>query len=207
MSERITTSNKLNPAAALLWHPPGDRVAFLDEFPFPRLRSPILDATLACRHSFRTICFTRHKRSKWAEENLISFNAWSVSSGAGVWGEFSLDDKLVTRRQDSCILRNLLWMLDDFVNAVGRIGAPAEESNVRGAESVLKQLFTLTTDLLRSLPFTHLWDSDSFFGDEADEDLVSFKATLLSEYHPLPANADGGRSITTSPPERQKAEN
>lgn len=122
MSERITTSSKLDPAAALLWHPPGDRIAFLDEFPFPRLRSPILDATLACRHSFRSICFARHNKSKWAEENLISFNAWSVSSGAGVWGEFSLDDKLVTRRQDSCILRNLLWMLDDFVNAVGRIG-------------------------------------------------------------------------------------
>ncbi|KAF5673260.1 cyclopropane-fatty-acyl-phospholipid synthase [Fusarium denticulatum] len=215
MSERITTPIKLDPAAALLWHPPGDKIAFLDEFPFPRLRSPILDATLACRHSFRSICFTRHSRSKWAEENLISFNAWSVSSGAGVWGEFSLDDKLVTRRQDSCILRNLLWMLDDFVNAVGRIGkyiphtsthavtnnvvfisntgGSAEESNVQGAESVLKQLFTLTTDFLRSLPLTHPWDSESSFGDEADEDLVSFKLTLLSEYDPLLANADEGR--------------
>ncbi|CVL02631.1 uncharacterized protein FMAN_00134 [Fusarium mangiferae] len=183
MSERITTSSKLDPAAALLWHPPGDRIGFLDEFPFPRLRSPILDATLACRHSFRSICFARHNKSKWAEENLISFNAWSVSSGAGVWGEFSLDDKLVTRRQDSCILRNLLWMLDDFVNAVGRIG---------------KQLFTLTTDFLRSLPFTRLWDSESSFGDEADEDLVSFKSTLLSEYDPLLADTDKGRvqSIT-----------
>ncbi|KAF5621678.1 ankyrin 3 [Fusarium sp. NRRL 25303] len=207
MSERITTSSKLDPAAALLWHPPGDRIAFLDEFRFPRLRSPILDATLACRQSFRTICFTRHKKSKWAEENLISFNAWSVSSGAGVWGELSLDDKLVTRRQDSCIVRNLLWMLDDFVTAVGRIGnvlllfdigGHAEESNVQGAESVLRQLFTLTTDFLRSLPYTRLWDSEPFFGDEVDEDLVSFKSTLLSEYDSLLANADESRvrSIT-----------
>ncbi|KAF4445220.1 cyclopropane-fatty-acyl-phospholipid synthase [Fusarium acutatum] len=225
MSERITKSSKLDPAAAVLWHPPGDRIAFLDEFPFPRLRSPILDATLACRQSFRTICFTRHKKSTWAEENLISFNAWSVSSGAGVWGEFSLDDKLMTRRQDSCIVRNLLWMLDDFVNAVGRIGkyiseelcheprtysvtnnvlflfntgGLAEESNVQGAESVLRQLFTLTTDFLRSLPITCLWDSESSFGDEADEDLVLFKSTLFSEYDPLLANADESRvrSIT-----------
>ncbi|KAF4494152.1 cyclopropane-fatty-acyl-phospholipid synthase [Fusarium agapanthi] len=159
MSERITTSNKLDPAAALLWHPPGDGIAFLDEFPFPRLRSPILDATLACRHSFRSICFTRHSKSKWAEENLISFNAWSVSSGAG---------------------------------------GPAEESNVQGAESVLKQLFTLTTDFVRSLPFTRLWDSGSSFGDEVDEDLASFKSTLLSEYDPLLSNAgeDRVRSIT-----------
>ncbi|KAF5532027.1 cyclopropane-fatty-acyl-phospholipid synthase [Fusarium mexicanum] len=208
MSEPITTSNKLDPAAALLWHAPGDGIAFLDEFPFPRLRSPILDATLACRHSFRSICFTRHSKSKWAEENLISFNAWSVSSGAGIWGEFSLDDKLVTRRQDSCILRNLLWMLDDFVNAVGRIGkyiprelcsGPTQDSNVQGAESVLKQLFTLTTDFIRSLPFTRLWDSESSYGDEVDEDLVSFKSTLLYEYDPVIANADKDRvqSITT----------
>ncbi|KAF5241188.1 hypothetical protein FANTH_9184 [Fusarium anthophilum] len=208
MSEPITTSNKLDPAAALLWHAPGDGIAFLDEFPFPRLRSPILDATLACRHSFRSICFTRHSKSRWAEENLISFNAWSVSSGAGIWGEFSLDDKLVTRRQDSCILRNLLWMLDDFVNAVGRTGkyiprelcsGPAKDSNVQGAESVLKQLFTLTTDFIRSLPFTHLWDSESSFGDEVDGDLASFKSTLLYEYDPLIANADKDRvqSITT----------
>ncbi|KAF5591408.1 transcription factor Zn C2H2 [Fusarium pseudoanthophilum] len=183
MGERIATSSKLDPAAALLWHPPGNKIALLDEFPFPRLRSPILDATLACRQSFRGICFARHNKSKWAEENLISFNAWSVSSGAGVWGEFSLDDKLVTRRQDSCIVRNLLWMLDDFVSAVGRIG---------------KQLFILTENFLRSLPFPRLWDSESSFGDEVDEDLLSFKSTLVSEYEPLRANAEQGRvqSIT-----------
>lgn len=78
------------------------------------------------------------------------------------------------------------------------IGGPTEESNVQGAESVLRQLFTLTTDFLRSLPFTRLWDSESSFGDEADEDLVSFKSTLLSEYDPLLASTDKGRvqSIT-----------
>lgn len=81
---------------------------------------------------------------------------------------------------------------------LSNIGGPTEESNVQGAESVLRQLFTLTTDFLRSLPFTHLWDSESSFGDEADEDLVSFKSTLLSEYDPLLADTDKSRvqSIT-----------
>ncbi|KAF5611928.1 transcription factor Zn C2H2 [Fusarium subglutinans] len=80
----------------------------------------------------------------------------------------------------------------------GESGGPAQEFNVQGAESVLKQLFTLTTNFIRSLPFTRLWDSESSFGDEADEDLVLFKATLLSEYDPFMVNADEGRvqSIT-----------